>query len=43
MCNLLFINSVSFYTSGNNEVNIEDGINSSRALLFLKIVAVLSK
>ena len=33
LCNLLFIISVSFYTSGNNEVNNEDGTNSSTALL----------
>ena len=33
--NLLFIISVSFYTSGNNETNIEGGINSSRVLLLI--------
>jgi len=38
VCNLLFIISVSFYTSGNSEVNNEDGISSSTALLFFKLL-----
>lgn len=39
MCNLLLIISVFLYTSGNNEVDNEDGINSSTALrFFLKLL-----